>query len=310
VPDRRNPIANRMRERIVSGLHLGTLAPGSRLPSIRDLSVEFHVAPRTIMAVYRLLEAEGLVELRKRSGIYVASGGPGATPMLSHLAGWVVEVLLDAQAREIPPIAFPERVRRCLETLRLRAVCIAGNADQMDEICHELHDDYGIESEGLFFEDFLSPDVEAQRLLARSDLLITTSFYTAPVHHAARTMGKTAITVTLRPELMGEITRNLAKGPVYLIGTDPRFRQAVQIVFDPTGFGSNMHVLILGEDDLDSLSPDAPAYIMRRAHVQLGDSPLTRRVVPIHRVFSSQMSRELLTFIVRANITAMAARGG
>lgn len=310
MPDRRNPIANRMRERIISGLHLGTLGPGARLPSTRDLSNEFQVAPRTIMAVYRLLEADGLVEMRERSGIYVASGSAGATTMLSHLSGWVVEVLLEARAREVPPIAFPERVRRCLETLRLRAVCIAGNADQIEQICHELHSDYGIESDGLLFENLVSPDVEAQRLLAQSDLLVTTSFYTAPVHNVARSMGKTAITATLRPELMSNITRQLSVGVVYLIGTDPLFREAVQTVFEPTGFGSNMHVLIIGQDDLDSISADAPVYIMGRAHQQLGDSPLARRVVPIRRVFSSQMARELLTFVIRANISAMAARGG
>ena len=40
--------------------------------------------------------------------------------MLTQLAGWGVEVLVRGLRRNIPPIEFPERVRCCLETLRLR----------------------------------------------------------------------------------------------------------------------------------------------------------------------------------------------
>jgi hypothetical protein len=47
---------------------------------------------------------------------------------------------------------------------------------------------------------------------------------------------------------------------------------------------------------------------MRRAHRLLGAAPLARRVAPIRRVFSREMAHELLTFIIRANIAAMAAR--
>jgi hypothetical protein len=47
---------------------------------------------------------------------------------------------------------------------------------------------------------------------------------------------------------------------------------------------------------------------MPSARERLGDTPLTRRVVPIPRVFSTDTARELLTFIIRANIAALAAR--
>lgn len=114
MADRRSGITDSMRQCILSGLHLGSLRPGARLARTRDIAAEFGVAPRTVMSAYRLLEEEGLVELRECSGIYVAPGSSGSeTTMLTQLAGWVVEVLLDGRAREIPPIGFPERVRRC-----------------------------------------------------------------------------------------------------------------------------------------------------------------------------------------------------
>lgn len=170
MPNRPALNADSIRQRIVSGLHLGTLGPGSRLHGTRDLADEFDVAPRTVMRAYHLLEAEGLVELRERPGIYVAPGHRSGS-MLSQLSGWVVETLLEARLREIPPISFPERVRRCLETLRLWAACIAGNEDQLEQICRVLRDDYGIVSEGVIATRLAEPDSQTQRVLAQADLL-------------------------------------------------------------------------------------------------------------------------------------------
>lgn len=308
MADRRLGIIETMRQRIVSGLHLGTLLPGARLPSTREIAEEFGVAPRTVMSAYRLLEAEGLIEVRERSGIYVAPGSSGSETMLTQLAGWVVEVLLDGRAREIAPIGFPERVRRCLATLRLRAVCVAGNADQTEQICYELQHDYGVESESLELTRLLAPDAEAHRALTQADIVVSTSLHATQVQHAARRLGKPVITVALRPELMSEFTRQLATGPLYLIGSDPRFRDAAHAVFDPTSHGGNLHVPIVGEDDLERIPPDAPIYIMGRAYRLLSDTALAQRVTPIRRVFSREMARELLTFIVRANIAATSAQ--
>lgn len=308
MADRRAEIAGILRQRVISGLHLGTLIPGARLPSTRDVAEEFDVAPRTVMAAYRALAAEGLLELRQRSGIYVAGSAADDRAMLTHGAGFVVDVLLEARKREIPPIDFPERMRRCLQTLRLRAVCVAGNADQLDQICHELHEDYGVESTALEPEQVSDPDGESRRALTHADVFVTTSVHAMRVNLVARRLGKPAITLRLRQELWAEVNRLLPQGPIYLIGSDPRFRDAIRAVFDATGHGSNARALIVGEDDLDLIPDGAPLFIMRRAHEQLGNSALAKRVAPARRTFSSEMARELLEFIVRANIAAMPAR--
>ena len=305
--DRRLEIASSIRQRIVSGLHLGRLEPGARLPSTREIAAEFDVAPRTVMGAYRVLAAEGLVELRRRSGIYVAPGRHTGV-MLTQLAGWVAEVLLQARARDVAPIAFPERVRRCLETLRLRAACVAGNADQLDHVCHELHDDYGIASEPLAPEQLARPDAEAQRVMAQADLFVCTAAYAAETHRVAERLRKVAVTVTLRPEFMAELARHLSRGPVYFVGTDPRFRDALQLVFAPTGYAHNVRPVILGEDDPAGIPEGAPTHMMRRAHERLGDLPLARRVLPLRRVFSDAMARDILRFVIQANMAAMAAR--
>jgi DNA-binding transcriptional MocR family regulator len=57
----------------VSGLiQDGTLRPGERVPSVREIVRERRVSPATAMRAYQLLEAQGLIETRPRSGYYVS----------------------------------------------------------------------------------------------------------------------------------------------------------------------------------------------------------------------------------------------
>ncbi|MFN2567587.1 MAG: GntR family transcriptional regulator [Gemmatimonadaceae bacterium] len=307
--ERRAEITDAVRRRIVSGLHLGTLAHGDRLPSTRELSAEYEVTPRTIMAAYRDLEREGLVELRPRSGIYVAATKASGGGMLTQLAGWVVDVLVQGLTRNVPPIEFPERVRRCLETLRLRAVCIADNRDQIHSLCTELRNDYGLETTGVELGQLAEPDDDGTQLaLRRADVLVTIALHASEVQRRARELGKPWIVVSLRADLMSEVTRLLRRQPVYFVATDPRFGDALRRIFEPTGHAAKVRLVVLGRDDLATIPGDAPTYIMRSAREALGETSLAGRVIPTPRVFSTESARELLTFIVRANIAAMTSR--
>jgi DNA-binding transcriptional regulator YhcF (GntR family) len=61
----------------------GNLAPGHRLPTIRDLAMDLGVHRNTVAEAYRLLADEGWIELRRRRGATVLdrplpSPGPDA----------------------------------------------------------------------------------------------------------------------------------------------------------------------------------------------------------------------------------------
>ncbi|WKU05502.1 winged helix-turn-helix domain-containing protein [Micromonospora sp. HUAS LYJ1] len=60
-------VAEILRARIVSG----QLKPGDRLPSERDLSQTYDVAPMTARAAVRLLRDEGLAEVARGRGVVV-----------------------------------------------------------------------------------------------------------------------------------------------------------------------------------------------------------------------------------------------
>ncbi|WP_265447304.1 GntR family transcriptional regulator [Flexivirga meconopsidis] len=66
-------------DQVSAGIDSGRLAAGARLPSVRGLAAELHVAPGTVAKAYTQLEQAGLIETAGRSGTRVAaSGGPMA----------------------------------------------------------------------------------------------------------------------------------------------------------------------------------------------------------------------------------------
>lgn len=73
--DRHGPLSlqQQVRQRIIDALSHGTLRPGRRLPSSRLLARQTGVSRNTITLAYDALLAEGHLESRARSGIYVSA---------------------------------------------------------------------------------------------------------------------------------------------------------------------------------------------------------------------------------------------
>ena len=60
---------------IIGLVENGTLPPGSRAPSLRQISKQRRASLSTALLAYRLLEDRGILEARPQSGFYVAKGG-------------------------------------------------------------------------------------------------------------------------------------------------------------------------------------------------------------------------------------------
>lgn len=310
VVQRRHDIAAKLRQRLVSELHLGLRRPGDRMQSTRDLAREFGADHRVVLAAYRELEQDGLVEFRPRSGVYVTEAALAGGASLPRLAAWALEVFVEGLARGVPAPELPERLRRCLETLRLHATCIECNHDQLHSLCQELHRDYGLDTTPIEIDELESGNDAARRQLGRTDLLVTTPFHAAEVKRIAERAGKPWFAIALASDLSEEMTRLLQQGPVYVVATDTRFRDKVRAIFAQVPNNDNMHVVITGEDDLDAIPANAPTYVMKSARDVLGALPKLAHLRPMDRVFSKESARELLRFILRANVAAMASQTG
>jgi hypothetical protein len=310
VPPRRNEIVGVLRRRLVGGLHLGVLAPGDRLPSVRDVRRELGVAPRVILAAYRTLEREGLVELRTRSGIYVAAEAPDGSAPPERSSGWLADLLLEGLRRGVPPPDLPERLRRHLETLRLHALVLECNADQLYAVSDELARDYGIEPIPLDLASFDDAQPALPRAARLADCVVTTASHASAAERLAERLGVPAIVVSLCDDLLTEVRRLLRHAPVYFVVTDQRFAVKLAATIAADANGANLRILLSGRDDLAQIPPSAPTYLTRLTRAGLAELPLLRRVLPEARVFGTDSAQRVLRFIVTANHATLAASGG
>ncbi|MBT0771350.1 winged helix-turn-helix transcriptional regulator [Kineosporia sp. J2-2] len=75
----------------------GSLEPGQRLRSIRDLAQRFEVAQMTITNALRLLRDEGLIETTPNRGSFVARSQPIPTDDIGSLTQEVRSLREDVQ---------------------------------------------------------------------------------------------------------------------------------------------------------------------------------------------------------------------
>jgi GntR family transcriptional regulator len=77
-PDAALPPYEQLRQQVTALVLGGALAPGDRLPAIRQLAKDLGLAGGTVARAYRELEADGVVSTHGRHGTVVA--GPPRRP--------------------------------------------------------------------------------------------------------------------------------------------------------------------------------------------------------------------------------------
>lgn len=306
---RRQELVDLLRRRLVAGLHLGLLGPGSRLPSahqlVRDLG-QPKPNQRAIVTAYRELERDGLVEVRARSGVYVARHALSTGWLLPAFQEWVVDTLVTGLWRGVAAPELPGHLQRCLATVRLRALCIEDNADQLRYLCTELQRDYGVETQSVELNTLASSDLRPA--LEWADVLVTTSFHADAIRRVATPLEKPWIVIVLRKDFVVEVTRHLALGPVYFVVADARYAERLRAIYGRVRGARNLRPLVVGRDDVVQIPSEAPVYVTKAASERLGEAPLLSRAAPVERMFSRETAREILSFVVGANMAVLRAQ--
>ena len=73
-PSSAEPVYEQLVGAVRRAVATGRLAPGDRLPSVRELARELVINPNTIAKAYQALESEGITVSRHGSGTFVADG--------------------------------------------------------------------------------------------------------------------------------------------------------------------------------------------------------------------------------------------
>ncbi|HXT20577.1 MAG TPA: GntR family transcriptional regulator [Thermoanaerobaculia bacterium] len=76
--DPRNPLPlwRQLEEGVRNLVAAGSLAPGTAVPSVRELARELAVNPATIAKAYQRLSDAGVLEVRRGEGTFVTAGPP------------------------------------------------------------------------------------------------------------------------------------------------------------------------------------------------------------------------------------------
>jgi GntR family transcriptional regulator len=108
------PPFEQLRRQLVELITSGRLAPGRRLPPVRQLAADLGLAAGTVARTYRELEAEGLVTTRRGGGTRVSDGVPRRRTSLPASGLQEHVTALVRRARRLG--ASDEQVRAAVET--------------------------------------------------------------------------------------------------------------------------------------------------------------------------------------------------
>ena len=75
------PFYRQIIEQVKFALARDDLAPGDRLPTVRQLAVDLSINPNTVIRAYRELELEGIIESHQGSGTFVGQRALEVDPL-------------------------------------------------------------------------------------------------------------------------------------------------------------------------------------------------------------------------------------
>lgn len=300
MPRRRlEQVTSVLRDRIRDAIGMGAMKTGDRLPGTRRLAEELQVDPRLVASALRRLQEEGLVEMRPRSGVYVASEIEGTSTNRALPRDWTAEIVSQAIERGVPADRLAAAVALVTDTHKVRAAVIATMSDQAVGIVRELQDDYGIAAAAVFPEQLMSGRLP--RTLLRAQLILSTRELEAAAKKISAGLKKSLVVVRVRPDLFSEDWIAFMNGSVHVIVADPRFRAMLRQVLKTVPGSANVTILLAGSEEVSLVPRDARTYVTESARRMLGRGGLPGRVIRPRRVFSSETVREVVAFLVAHN---------
>jgi DNA-binding transcriptional regulator YhcF (GntR family) len=311
-------LVDRLRNQIVGEMHIGHIEPGDRLPTYREISQAWEVDHRAVANAYRALEAEGLVEIRERRGVFLRQQEKIGGEMPTETAEWMAdEVLQEAWRRRIKIPELPEFIRRCTAGVKLHCACIESTEDHRLLLCRELSEWFGFDSHPwqadrlpshTISEHVQVVDVDAlPPELHRIDLLVSTAYHATQLRAIAEVLAKPYVMVRMHPAAVEAVERHLGEHDLTVVCLDPRFSERVQ-VFAGDRFAGRIRVVLA--DDAEALArigPDEPVLVSGAVADRL-ERDFNFLVNPRIPAFDPPSARELARVLIRLNLEAAEAR--
>jgi PAS domain S-box-containing protein len=300
------PVVLQLHDLIAGALHTGALQVGQRLPSIRSIADRFSVTPYAALQAYAALEAEGVVERRERSGVYVASIDWPRPSRLPETAEWLATVLTQACEHQVRLPQFPDLVRRWTGSIPVRCVCVESCTDSLAALTHELGNRFGVATSTLPVEELLGSDGSPRRTSALppalhdAQMIVTTAFHASQLRPIAEALGKPLLVATANPEVVAAVEAHLAEQPLTVICTDPITGERLRNLKGGI-HRDQIRVVLADEVESAALSPTEPVLLTLAARQRLNGVNL-RLIAPPSPSFSLDFARKVASTLLRLNL--------
>lgn len=292
-----------LRYLILGLLHVGRLKPGDPLPSIRQVARDTGADHRAVANAYRVLEEEGLVEIRPGAGVYLA-GEEGAGAVQSGTAQWLTGLLLEGWSRRIARAEVGRLVERCAAS-RVACACVESNEDHMVAVAAELEEDFSLEVARVLVSPAAGAGAIPREALASADVVVTTVFHAPAVRAAAARAGKPCVVVSTNPRFAAEVSRMLLRGDVTAVLVDPRFSARASAYLDVTSHRGHVRFVRvdqLGGAEAGPVDLRSETTLVTRAARRLLRLPDYHLVPSPPTFISPESARELCEVIVQAGL--------
>ena len=121
---------------------------GEKVPSVRDLSRELEVSTTTVVEAYRLLEDQGVLEARPKSGHFVAHHQPDVsqprlrcpnpdTAIPVTVAGMVLKVMEDSQRKDLVCLGWADAAPDLIPARRLQKAVAQALAEEQTLVAYD-----------------------------------------------------------------------------------------------------------------------------------------------------------------------------
>jgi PAS domain-containing protein len=304
------PMVDALREQISTAIHFGHLAPGDRLPSMREVARTFGESVHTAMQAYETLAAEGLVEKQDRSGVYVAAQDWIHQGLRGETHRWLADVLAGACDHLVKIPHLPELIRRSTDAARLQCACVESDLDHLSGLCAEAGRQFGFVARAVRADELPpsepgnAPDPdELPDALLRADLVLTTVYHAPRLRPIAAALRKPLVVATAHTEHMALVEARLREGALTVVCTDPRFGERLRAM---RGGRYRERVRVVLADDshrVAELDRAEPVLLTRAASDRLEGADL-RLLVPFSPMFAPACSRALVEQLILLNVQA------
>lgn len=296
-----------LRRIILGALHEGRITAGTRLPSIRELASRAGTTIYAAGRAYKMLEAEGIVRKRDRSGVYVASFEHDLEDPLPETAQWLGRVLKESYEHEVKLPTLPTLIHRWTRTATIRCACVESSEDYRYALCEEIRDHFGLDALAVSIPESASATQDSWKaeiagMQPPVDLIITTPFHAVQLRPLAAGLGAPLLVATLSPTSASLTAEFLAtRGSLTVVCLETAFGDRVATSLGPA---ARQRVRVVEADrvrEIDCIDRKEPILLTRAARARLSGEEF-RLLVARYPSFSADFAARLAERILQVNL--------